>query len=84
MDVLTVAAKANAASLLPAIAAVTCIQQTSPKSKLTVSYKDAETVGSQGAKLQLETAGKSITDEEILPYLREHYEVLQSGKTEEV
>ena len=83
MDVLTVAAKGNASSLLPVIAAVTCIQQSS-KSKVSISYEDKETVGSQGAKVQLESAGKTINDDDILPYLRENYEVLQSGKSEQV
>lgn len=84
MDVLTVAAKANAVTVLPVIIAATCVIKTSPQSKLAISYEDAESVGS-GAKFELKTKdGKVIRDADVLPYLRETYPTLQSGNKEQV
>ncbi|KAL1955191.1 hypothetical protein VTO42DRAFT_8956 [Malbranchea cinnamomea] len=84
-DVLTVAAKANAVALLPTIVAATCVQQTSQQPKITITYEDTESVGSQGALLEFKANdGKVLCDDEILPYLRETYPTLQSGNKERV
>jgi glutamyl-tRNA synthetase len=85
MDVLTVAAKANATQLLPSIAAVSCVQQSSPKSTISISYQDTDSVGTQGAVLELKTVdGISIYDDDIPGYLRDKYTTLQYGNRQQV
>lgn len=85
MVLLTVAAKANGALVLPALLAVAYVKQTLPGIDITVAYEDVESVGSQGAKLELKTDdGKLIHDDDILPYLENTYEALQNGSKEQV
>ncbi|KAK2781183.1 hypothetical protein FQN52_001764 [Onygenales sp. PD_12] len=85
MVVLTVAAKANGAILLPALLAVTFVKQSFPGVGITIVYEDVESVGPQGAKLELKADdGKVVHDDDVLRYLENTYEALQNGDKEQV
>ncbi|KAF3491577.1 glutamyl-tRNA synthetase [Arthroderma uncinatum] len=81
MSVLTVALKAPGETILPAVAIANCLQEA--KIELPVVYEEAETVGKGKAELKLGD-GTLIYDDDIIPYLREHNEVLQAGNKEQV
>lgn len=85
MSVLTVASKSNPEIILPVVAVATYIQETNPGSGLSVTFEDEDTIGSKGGKLELKLKdGSLIGDDEIVPYLRSTYEVLQSGNKDQV
>lgn len=85
MALLTVASKANAAYILPVVTAANYIQVSTPDSGLSITFEDEESVGVQKGKLELKSAdGKLIYDNDVLPYLRENYQILQMGNKEQV
>lgn len=85
MSVLTVALKAPGETILPAVAVASCLIDANPKAGLTIVYEESEKVGSKGGKVELKTDdGSLLYDAEIIPYLRDKYEVLQAGNKEQV
>ncbi|EDN04054.1 conserved hypothetical protein [Histoplasma mississippiense (nom. inval.)] len=85
MSQLAVATKANNAFLLPTLLAVNHVKQTLPGTDITVVFEDVESIGSQGAKLELKTDdGKTIYDDDILKHLENIYAPLQAGDKEQV
>ncbi|EGE02513.1 glutamyl-tRNA synthetase [Trichophyton equinum CBS 127.97] len=85
MSVLTVALKAPGETILPAVAVASCLIDASPKAGLTIVYEESDKVGSKGGKVELKTDdGALLYDAEIIPHLRDKYEVLQAGNKEQV
>lgn len=85
MSQLTVASKAGQEIILPVVAVASCVQQISKDSGLSITYEDVESVGDKGGKLELKlNDGTLIYDDDIVPYLRDQYEFLQSGDKEQV
>lgn len=85
MSVLTVASKSNPELILPVVAVATCVQEINPGSGLSVTFEDVDSIGSNGGKLELKVKdGSLVCDDEIVPYLRSNYEVLQSGDKDQV
>ncbi|KMU85210.1 glutamyl-tRNA synthetase [Coccidioides immitis H538.4] len=85
MALLTVASKANAAYILPVVTAATYVQVSSPDAGIKISFEDEDSVGVQKGKMELKlTDGKLIYDDDVLPYLRANYQVLQMGNKEQI
>ncbi|EEH39882.1 glutamyl-tRNA synthetase [Paracoccidioides lutzii Pb01] len=85
MSQLTVAAKANGAFLLPTLLAINFVKQSLPGTVINVEFEDVESIGSQGAKLELKSDdGKAIYDDDVLKHLENIYVPLQAGDKEKV
>ena len=85
MSLLTVASKSNPEIILPVVAVATCIQETNPGAGLSVTFEDVDSIGSKGGKLELKLKdGSLVCDDDIVPFLRSNYEVLQSGSKDHV
>ncbi|WEW55211.1 glutamate--tRNA ligase [Emydomyces testavorans] len=85
MALLTVASKANAAYVLPVATAATYVQVSTSDSGLAITFEDEEFVGAKMGKVELKlTDGQLIYDDDILPYLRDKYQILQLGNKEQV
>ncbi|EEH20063.2 glutamate-tRNA ligase [Paracoccidioides brasiliensis Pb03] len=80
MSQLTVAAKANGSFLLPTLLAINYVKQSLPGTVINVEFEDVESIGSQGAKLELKSDdGKAIYDDDVLQHLENIYAPLQAG-----
>lgn len=85
MPVLTVALKAPGETILPAVAVASCLLEANPKAGLSILYEEVDKIGGKGGKAELKLDdGTLLYDEEIIPYLRDKYEVLQAGNKEQV
>lgn len=85
MALLTVASKGNGPLVLAVATTATYVQEKSPDSGLTVTYEDVEGIGEQKGSVELKVGdGKALYDDDILPYLRDSYDVLQVGNKDQV
>jgi hypothetical protein len=76
MAVLTVASKANAALILPAILAAAYTVHADPGLEVTVNYRDVESLGTQNEWLELATEdGGIVVDDAVLLYFYHNIEI---------
>lgn len=80
MELLTVAAKANWALLLPALLAVTYLNEKDANTNIAVEFQDVESLDPKKGKVSFQTGDSNIIyDDAIILYLRNSYKSAQTG-----
>ncbi|KAI9839185.1 MAG: hypothetical protein M1819_003178 [Sarea resinae] len=83
--VLTVAAKVNAAALIPTLLAATLVNQNGTGRDIAIVFEDADSVGSGENYLQLTLeSGSLVYDQATFEHLREILSQFQAGNTQQV